>query len=502
MKTLHASVLFAAAALLAPAFPWAATHPAPLPAPALDDEDAEEAEEEDSDRWFAVTGGDVYTGNGAVFRGATVLSRNGVIEEIGYDLYLPEETEVLDATGYRVYPGLVALDATSRITGGGRLMGHPIDDRHVHGNPESFGEGQDAGGDPFAASAPDGDSEHGDGDDDPLQQASTRTALEDSFDPFSSYLVLTLATGITTVEQSGGAAIKLKRGEIEGVEMRSGYLSSFSYSTRNGAQKEELRQQFRDARRYLRDYREWEEKKKQDKDLKEPSDKGIKSNVLSVLRGENRAHFSSSDRTDLLAIAELAQEFGFRPVITGCTEGWTVADELGRAGAAAILTPRSRSAKPENLVRDGGSSIENAAILHRAGVQVAVRPQSTSIDLGGITGRDLMHLPIEADFAIRGGLPEQAALEAITLVPARLLGVDDRVGSLEVGKDCDLIVTDGDVLHYQTFVQYTVVHGKLVYDKQEELFFSHIRPRPEDGAGEAESDTGEDAEDGDGDSDE
>src|SRR6185436_10325318 len=53
-----------------------------------------------------------------------------------------------------------------------------------------------------------------------------------------------------------------------------------------------------------------------------------------------------------------------------------------------------------------------------------------------------------------------------------------RVGSLERGKDCDAIVTDGDILHYQTFVQYAVVDGKLVYDKEKELYFAHIRPRP------------------------
>ena len=88
-----------------------------------------------------------------------------------------------------------------------------------------------------------------------------------------------------------------------------------------------------------------------------------------------------------------------------------------------------------------------------------------------------MHLPIEVGFAIRGGLPEDAGLASVTTVPARLLGVSHRVGTLEVGKDCDLIVTDGDLLHYQTFVQYTVVDGDLVYDKQDELYFAHIRPR-------------------------
>ena len=143
----------------------------------------------------------------------------------------------------------------------------------------------------------------------------------------------------------------------------------------------------------------------------------------------------------------------------------------------AILTPRDRRAKDERLVAKGGSSIENAAILHSHGVQVVVVPGTTGVDLGGIAGRDIMHLPIEVGFAVRGGLPEDAALASVTTVPARILGVDHRVGTLEVGKDCDFIVTDGDLLHYQTFVQYTVIDGEKVYDKQDELYFAHIRPR-------------------------
>jgi hypothetical protein len=115
--------------------------------------------------------------------------------------------------------------------------------------------------------------------------------------------------------------------------------------------------------------------------------------------------------------------------------------------------------------------------LYSRGVQVAIVPASKGVDLGGIAGRDIMHLPIEADFAVRGGLPESAAIAAITIVPARILGVDHRIGTLEVGKDCDLLVMDGDLLHYQTLVQYTVVDGKQVYDKEAELWFAHIRPR-------------------------
>jgi len=444
-----------------------------LAAPFVDDEEPE-------DEWFAVVGGDVYTGTGEVLRGATVLSKNGVIEEIGYELWIPEDAEVLQAAGLRVYPGLVALDASSRISAGGFLDAGPPDD---HRHP-AFGEESQLSPEELAAAeghdAQHG-SEHGDeepdhGDESAAPAMPERTALEDGFDPFNSYLILALATGITTAEQSS-AAVKLKRGEIEGIEMRSKYLASLSYSTRNPTGMEELRQQFRDARRYLRDMREWEEL--DDDEVDEPSKRGIKSNLLDILAGRTRALFRSDSRTDLLNVARLAQEFGFRPVIDGGTEAWTVASELGRSGAAAIIKPRTRRDRAENLQRAGGSSIENAAVLHDGGVQIAISPSSGNIDLGGITGRDLMHLPIEAGFAVRGGLSEAAALAGITIVPARLLGVDDRVGSLEVGKDCDLIVTDGDVLHYQTFVQWTVVEGNVVYDKSEETFFAHIRPLPE-----------------------
>jgi imidazolonepropionase-like amidohydrolase len=382
----------------------------------------EQEEDEPADEWFALQGGDVYTGTGAILRGATVLSKNGKIDEIGYDLFIPEEAKVMDVSGYRVYPGLVAIESRGL-----------------------FGGSSD---------------------------------LANSVDPFSKNMILALAAGVTTA-RSGSEVAKLRAGHIDGLVLTSGVLPGLSYSKSNPSGKRTLRKKFEKAAQYLRDYAQWEIDKKKDKELKEPSDKGVDSAVLRYLRGEARPVFSASLRTDLLEIARLAQRFGFRPIINGCQEGWIVADELGRAGASAIITARDRRTKSEQLVRTGGSSIENAAILHRAGVSVTIIPASAGISLGGIVGRDLMHLTIEAGFAVRGGLSEKAALDGITIEPARLLGVESRVGSIEVGKDADLIITDGDILHYQTFVQWAVVSGEVVYDKEAELYFAHIRPRPE-----------------------
>lgn len=434
----------------------------------------DEEPEKEPDSYLAIVGGDIYTGTGEVLRGATLLSKNGKIDEIGYDLYLPEGTEEIDAHGLRVYPGLVALKATSRLSQGTFAPGLKLhefvpDVEHpdVCGDcGKSFEEIVPAAVDPGEVST-----EH-------LATEAFKTDFDESFDPFSGYMVMALGNGITTVQQSS-TAVKLKRGEIKGVSLSEKTMTSMSWSGSNPSGKADLREKFRAAADYLVELRRWEEVVKKDKEAKEPSKKGIDSRVLSILEGRTLAKFSSNDRDDLLGIARLAQKFHFRPVIEGCVEGWCVAEELGRAGAYAIINPRVRRDRQENLAHDNGSSIENAAILTRAGVQVAITPGNTSIDMGGISGRDLLSLPLEAGFAIRGGLDERTALEGITIIPARLLGVDHRVGSLEIGKDCDALITDGDLLHYQTFVQYTVVEGKLVYDKQEEIFYKNIRPRAE-----------------------
>ena len=233
-------------------------------APALayvDDDDEETTEEgadedEEKDRWIAISGGDVHDGHGGVLRGATVLAKNGKIEEIGYDLYLPDEAEVVDVSGYRVYPGLVAIESSGL-----------------------FGGGSD---------------------------------LEDTADPFTQNMVLALASGLTSAVQSNQAA-KLKRGELEGLVMNSNVFTTLSYKNSDPRGKVALEEKFVAAAGYERKYIQWLEDKKKDKELKEPSKKGIDANVLAVLRGDVWAKFNASARTDLLGIARLAQRFGFRP---------------------------------------------------------------------------------------------------------------------------------------------------------------------------------------------
>lgn len=164
-------------------------------------------------------------------------------------------------------------------------------------------------------------------------------------------------------------------------------------------------------------------------------------------------------------------------VIVGGREAWACAGRLGRVGAQLIITPRSKSWQNDDVNRPSGWSIENARTLWEHGVPFAILPNERWISTGGIAGRDLLTLPMEAAFAIRGGLPQKAALRAVTIDAAKMLGVDHRLGSIEVGKDADLIICDGDLFHYRTFVQWSVVDGTVVYDKMKAPYFAHIRPR-------------------------
>jgi hypothetical protein len=234
------------------------------------------------------------------------------------------------------------------------------------------------------------------------------------------------------------------------------------------------------AREFLRKKKEAElAKRLGEDDIEMPTEKGVPMDYVGLLNGERMARFNANNAKDLLGICEFLEEYPMQSVIFGGMEAWTLAPRLGRVDAAVVITPRQKRWADDNLNRPNGWSIENARILWDSGVEVAILPGQTSISLGGLAGRDLMNLPMEAAFAIRGGLPQEAALRSVTLNAARILGVSDRIGSIETGKDADLIICNGDLFDYRTFVEWAVVNGRLVYDKQRASFFAHIRPRPE-----------------------
>lgn len=381
--------------------------------------DEEEDEEEDADRYLAITGAVIHTVTAGDSFGKTILTKNGKIDQIGYDLDIPEEAERLDATGFHVYPGLVAVGSR------GLLASPPEDDTNVY-------------------------------------------ALN---------MTLALAAGVTTAV-NGNSVGKMTYGSVDDIIVRRELFTSLKYSSRQPTARRKLREAFEKVRQYQRDLEAYEEEKKTDEDAEEPDNKWISGQYktcLQLMKHEVTATFDANDDYDIVACCQLAERYNFKAVIKGATEGWTVASQMARAGVSAIVTPRTTVARDSRSNRPNGSSIENAAILHRHGIPLAIVPRTTSITLWGVAGTDLLHLAMEAAFAVRGGLPQDAAIRAITIDAARLLGIDHRVGSIEVGKDADFVITDGDLLHYMTLARWTIVNGRIVYDKDADSLFEHIR---------------------------
>ena len=173
--------------------------------------------------------------------------------------------------------------------------------------------------------------------------------------------------------------------------------------------------------------------------------------LIPVLRGELPVHIHAHRADDIATAVRICREFGLKYVIVHGTEGHLLPELLAAEGAGVITGPSlTDRSKPElaNL------TIENPAILARAGVPVAICTDHPVIPI--------QYLPICAALAVRGGLEPEEALTAITIHPARLAGLDKRVGSLEPGKDADIVVTTGHPLDWNGKVRYVFIGGKQV----------------------------------------
>ena len=151
----------------------------------------------------------------------------------------------------------------------------------------------------------------------------------------------------------------------------------------------------------------------------------------------------------------IAERFGLRMVLVGGADAWRIADELAARRVPVIVATVNRV--PQRRWEPYSAAFENPAKLVAAGVQVAIAGNGTAFDAAHVR-----NLPYEAAKAVAHGLSPRQALESITLAPARILGIDDRLGSLDVGKDATFIVTTGDPLETATHVRQAFVRGREV----------------------------------------
>lgn len=175
--------------------------------------------------------------------------------------------------------------------------------------------------------------------------------------------------------------------------------------------------------------------------------------LVEVLDGRRVVHHHTHRHDDILTVLRLAREFGFRVVLQHVSEAWKVADEIAASGvASSIIVIDAPGGKLEAME----VSMENGAALERAGALVGFHTDD------GIT--DSRFFLRSAGLAVRNGMSRDAALYGMTMAGARMMDLDDRIGSLERGKDADFIILSGDPLSVYTRVEETWIEGQRVFD--------------------------------------
>lgn len=178
--------------------------------------------------------------------------------------------------------------------------------------------------------------------------------------------------------------------------------------------------------------------------------------MLPVMRGEIPLKCHAHRADDILTSIRIAKEFGVKLTLDHCTDGACIADILGKEGYPAIVGP-SFGAKTKPEMKN--KAFTTAGILHKAGVKVCITTDASVTPIET--------LPMCAGLAAAKGLPMEEAWKAITINPAEIIGIADRVGSLEVGKDADIVIWTADPLTTIGGCAYmTIVDGQIVYPEQ------------------------------------
>lgn len=369
---------------------------------------------------IAIIGGTVYPVSGPRIEHATVLIRDGRVVSVGTAVTVPSDATRIDATGRWVTPGFIHAASTLGLSDVGSV--------------NATNEASHAG------------------------DINAAFNVAEGIDPATPLIPIARLEGVTTAVTgpSGGLVsgqavlIDLAGDRIETLVARSPVamvvnLSEASKSSGGGSRAGVLQL----LRRLLDDAQEYGRRKEDfRRNQVQPFSAGAAEleALAPVLRGELPVVAIANRRSDIASALRLAKEYRLKLLIQGGVEAWKLAPELAEAKVPVILNPID-----DIPSFDGpGARFDAAALLDRAGVRVVIIENET----GGPR-----NLRWAAGHAVRFGMPWDDALAAITLTPAKALGVDDRYGSLESGKVANVVVWTGDPLDFSSRAEHVLIRG-------------------------------------------
>jgi imidazolonepropionase-like amidohydrolase len=384
----------------------------------------------------AIAGGRVVPITGEVIEDGTILIEDGKITAVGATVAVPDGVTVVDAAGSWVLPGFI--------------------DAHAHVGVHEEGEGW-AGNDTNEMTDP----------------VMAQVRAIDAIYPYDLGFRDAVIGGVLAVNVNPGsgnpiggqtAALKCWGRSVDEMLLRSpsGLKSALGENpkrvwgergktpgTRLGTASV-LRTAFVDAANYLA--RLETEQRKPEAERKHVN-RDLKLEALGQVLNREIPWRQHSHRSDDIATAmRIAEEFGYQLVIDHGTEAHLLADVLAAKNIPVIIGPLFTSRSKVEL---RNRSLANPGKLARAGVTIAITTDHPVVPI-----HFLVH---QAAFAVREGLDPATALEALTINPARITGIDDRLGSLEVGKDGDVVIWSGDPLNVLNRAERAFVEGKEIY---------------------------------------
>lgn len=408
---------------------------------------------------YAITNARIVTVSGETVEKGTVVVRNGLIEAAGANAKTPADAQVFDGTGLTVYPGFFdtltnlglqtqARPATPAVPVGVGQQPAAVTQAVSNSKYPAGLRPEDAAGDDLRA----GDS----------QFENNRNA------GFTTVLTV----GRTGIFNGQSSVINLTGDTTSAMILKSPFALHVSFSTIPGGGYpgsllgtfSALRQMFLDAGRLQEMQKMYAANPK---GIRRPdADRSLEA-LIPVLNRQMPIVFNANREIEIIRALDFAKEFNLKAMIAGGQEAWKVADRLKAQNVPVLLSlnfpKRTASASPEadqetmDILRLRAETPKTAAKLAQAGVKFAFQS-------GGMTS--INDFIVNAGKAVENGLNKDAAIRAMTLSSAELLGLDDRLGSIEAGKIANLTVVKGDLFAKEKAITHVFVDGKLFEQKE------------------------------------